>query len=441
MGSVVLARDTELDRDVAIKVVRNAGSPEEQAAFLVRFRNEAKAVGRLRHRSVVAVHDVGVDPDVGPFLVFEYVDGANLKDLLRSRGALSPEQVLMLADQVGAALEVAHREGIIHRDIKPENLLVGSDGVIRLADFGVARVPDAALTGQGQFLGTPCYGAPETLRGGEASPLSDQFSFAAVLYEAATGARAFPGNDAVSVAHAVIHDDPVPPSRAAQPGARVPEALDAVLLRGLHKAPASRYEHLSSLVAALRAAYFDSGLVSRTGLLDTLPAVAIGDTPAGVSPPHQAEKRSLSLWPFAAALGIGLLVVYQFAPEASPAASDAAPAMGALAARHELGAKPQAEEPRVEPPSVDQAAATANAGDGSAEAGPERAAAPVEEAGEAQDLLGLSAFEREERAKDALDRAERALLAGEREQAKIALDEAFRYDPEHPDIATLRKKL
>ena len=222
MGSVVLARDTELDRDVAIKTVRNAGSPDEQAAFLVRFRNEARAVGRLRHRSIVAVYDVGVDADAGPFLVFEYIEGANLKDILKNRGPLSPEQVLALGEQVGAALDVAHREGIIHRDIKPENLLVGSDGVTRLADFGVARVPDAALTGQGQFLGTPCYGAPETLSGSEASPLSDQFAFAAVLYEAVSGTRAFPGTDALNVAHSVIHNEPRPPSQVAQPGASVP---------------------------------------------------------------------------------------------------------------------------------------------------------------------------------------------------------------------------
>jgi serine/threonine protein kinase len=182
MGSVYLARDEQLDREVAIKVVRNAGSPQEQAAYLERFRNEARAVGRLRHRSIVAVYDVGEDSAAGPFLVFEYIEGTTLKELLRARGAMSAEQVLALSDQVGAALDVAHREGIIHRDIKPENLLMGSDGAVRLADFGVARVPDAALTGQGQFLGTPCYAAPETLCGAEAGPASDQFSFAAVLY-------------------------------------------------------------------------------------------------------------------------------------------------------------------------------------------------------------------------------------------------------------------
>ncbi len=442
MGAVFLAHDTELDRDVAIKVVRNAGSPEEQAAFLVRFRNEAKAVGRLRHRSIVAVHDVGVDPEAGPFLVFEYVDGANLKDLLRSRGALAPEQLLMLAEQVGAALEVAHREGIIHRDIKPENLLVGSDGVIRLADFGVARVPDAALTGQGQFLGTPCYGAPETLRGAEAGPLSDQFSFAAVLYEAATGVRAFPGNDAVTVAHAVIHDEPVPPSRAAQPGARVPKALDAVLLRAMSKDPSQRYEHLSSLLAALRAAYFDSGIVSRTGLLDTLPAIAVGDTPVDLPKATPPKERSIALWPFALALALGLVVVYQFAPEQLPQETESesgAPAQAqAPAARVEVPERVEAQAPPEEPVAQPvNAAGSADAGAAAREA--EQPPSVVEEA--SPDLAGLSAFEREERAKDALDRAERALLAGDREQAKSALDEAFRYDPEHPDIPALRKKL
>lgn len=433
MGAVYLARDTELDRDVAIKVVRNAGSAEEQAAFLVRFRNEAKAVGRLRHRSVVAVHDVGVDAELGPFLVFEFVEGANLKDILRSRGALSPEQVLMLAEQVGAALEVAHREGIIHRDIKPENLLMGSDGLIRLADFGVARVPDAALTGQGQFLGTPCYGAPETLRGGEAGPLSDQFSFAAVLYEAATGTRAFPGNDALSVAHAVIHEAPVPPSRAALPGARVPERLDEVLLRGLQKEPQNRYERLSSLVAALRAAYFESGLVSRAGLLDTLPAVTMAEpTPAAVP----AAKKPLTLWPFLAALLLGLAVVYRFAPDE---AVEVAVAEAPLPLAAAVGEPVVAETPRgPAEPALVQDAVVPSEEDARVEALPDPAQAAADTAAE---LAHLSPFEREERAKDALDRAERALRAGEREQARAALDEAFRYDPDHPDIASLRAKL
>src|SRR5690349_12936187 len=154
MGCVYLARDTDLERDVAIKTVRLPVLVAEQAAFLVRFRNEARAVGRLRHRSIVSVYDVGDDPESGPYLVFEYIEGATLKEILRTRGPLSPEQTVALAEQVGDALDAAHRAKIIHRDIKPDNLLVGKDGVVHLADFGVVRVPDAGLIGEGQVLGT-----------------------------------------------------------------------------------------------------------------------------------------------------------------------------------------------------------------------------------------------------------------------------------------------
>src|SRR5262249_21316455 len=136
MGAVYLARDSELERDVAIKTVCMP-SGAERDAFLGRFRNEARAVARLHHRGIVAVYDVGTDAQLGPFVVFEYVEGSNLKDILRSKGPLLPAQVIALAEQVGDALDAAHREGIIHRDIKPENLLVGRDGTIKLADFGV----------------------------------------------------------------------------------------------------------------------------------------------------------------------------------------------------------------------------------------------------------------------------------------------------------------
>jgi serine/threonine-protein kinase len=383
---------------------------------------------------------------VGPFLVFEYVEGHNLKDSLRNRGALPPEEVLALAEQVGAALEVAHREGIIHRDIKPENLLVGSDGLIRLADFGVARVPDAALTGRGQFLGTPCYGAPETLTGGEAGPLSDQFSFAAVLYEAASGVRAFPGTDALAVAHAVIHSDPPPPSQVAQPGARVPAALDAVLLRALRKEPSARYETLSVLLSALRAAYFESGFISRTALLDTLPAVAMAERRASTLFSSRADprastadvagpsKRSLALWPFALALLFGLGVVLKLVPAqlgGLDERGDAAPATDADGVQRVEG--PRSSAPPAPQKALAPAAVPADAG--------HALAAEAADAAVVRPPNQLSAFEREERAKDALDRAQRALEAGQREQAKAALDEAFLYDPEHPDIPALRQKL
>jgi hypothetical protein len=431
MGWVYLARDTELERDVAIKVVRlPPGSEHEHDAFLVRFKNEARAVARLRHRSIVAVYDVGNDEAVGPYLVFEYIDGSNLKDILRAKGPLLPEQVVALAEQVGDALDAAHQERIIHRDIKPDNLLVGRDGIIRLADFGVARVPDAALTGEGQFLGTPCYGAPETLRGGEAGPLSDQFSFAAVLYEAASGTRAFPGNDAVAVAHHVIHDEPLAPSRAAQAGANLPTAVDEVLLRGLSKKPGERFDHLSSLVSALRTAYLEAGVLSDYEVDATVPALLSGSRAPRRTPVAPRPER-LKLWPFAVALAVGFFAVVQLAPSAPSSDPGAQLVLVDAGVAEPVDA---ALEAALVLPSLDDAAADASLDDaGDAELAADSGALDL--------VDNLSTFEREERAKDALDRAQRAIESGQPAAAALALDEAERYDPEHPDIAELRRKL
>jgi serine/threonine-protein kinase len=432
MGSVYLARDTELDRDVAIKTVRNLGTTvEERESFLVRFRNEAKAVGRLRHPSIVAVYDVGTDEQEGPYLVFEYVEGATLKELLRAKGPLEPSELLSIAEQMADALTLAHREGIIHRDIKPENLLVGDDGITRLLDFGVARVPDAALTGEGQFLGTPCYGAPEMLRGGAPLPASDQFSFAAVIYEAASGSRAFPGTEAIAVAHRVVHEDPPPASEVKQQGAVVPKALDAVLARGLAKRPEDRYESVAQLVSAVRNAYASAGLLRSHEVADTLPLLRMSEPAAGMSSDGRAAGagKRFALWPFAVALAIGMIAMLQLAPSVPAGQPSDDPNAGGAGAddvtRERSSAGSQDGRAAGESGNPDATAAVAKA-----DAGPKE---PL--------LQALSGFEREERAKDALERAERALEKGDKEAARAALDEAFRYDPEHPDIEALRRKL
>ncbi len=426
MGSVYLARDTELDRDVAIKTVRNIGTTEEErSSFLIRFRNEAKAVGRLKHPSIVAVYDVGTDESEGPYLVFEFVEGATLKDILRDKGPLAPADVVSMSEQLGDALELAHREGIIHRDIKPENLLVGSDGITRLLDFGVARVPDAALTGEGQFLGTPCYGAPEMLKGGAALTASDQFSFAAVLYEAASGVRAFPGSEAIAVAHRVVHDDPEPPTQVAVASAIVPPALDAVLAKGLSKRPEDRYESVTQLVHAVRGAYAQAGLARGPEMADTLPLIRMSPS-APFAKAEPSPKRRVALWPFVAALALGVVAVLQLAPGTPADSVDEA-------AGDALDASDDAVHPvSTVDPSVPTQVGSEPAPDAQAEMPPPDAAPPLEQ---------LSAFEREELGKDALDRARKALEAGDEDTAAAALDEAFKYDPEHPDIEMLRRKL
>ncbi len=255
MGNVYLAHDADLDRPVAVKTLRDLVlDAEMRDVFLGRFQNEARAAARLHHPNIVQIFDVGDDPEVGPYLVFEYVQGHTLKQELKKGGPLTKERLLEVAQQVGDALATAHLAGVIHRDLKPENLLITDNGQVKLADFGIARVPNADLTKEGQFLGTPCYSAPETLRSGEYSEQSDLFSFGAVIYEAASGERAFPGTEAMAVAHKVMNSDPVPPSEANR-GARIPTAVDTAILRALEKSPARRYASARTFVSALREAY------------------------------------------------------------------------------------------------------------------------------------------------------------------------------------------
>lgn len=376
MGNVFLARDADLDRPVAIKTLRDlALDAETREVFLSRFKNEARAAAKLHHPNIVQIFDVGDDPEVGPYLVFEYVPGHTLKQEIKERGALSRERLLQVAQQVGDALATAHVAGVIHRDLKPENLLITQNGQVKLADFGIARVPNADLTKEGQFLGTPCYSAPETLRSGEYSEQSDLFSFGAVLYEAVSAERAFPGTEAMAVAHEVMNRDPVPPSEANR-GARIPSAVDTVILRALEKKPSRRYASARTLVSALRDAY-DGG-----------------------RPPKRPSRRRNRLL-LGLALGAGALAATSLMVDpADPATSPtAAPA-----------------------PKVD--AGVVPGDDGGAAASPEPP--------------GLSPHEREEAAKDELDRARRALAEGDLASVRAALDKAESLDPSNPGIDELR---
>ncbi len=245
MGRVLLAHDPVLDRDVAVKYLRgDLKIPRDvRRGLLERMEHEARASARVAHPNLVVLHDMGEDPAVGLYLVFEYVEGPTLKQRLRD-GRLPPAEAARLARELGAALTTAHAAGILHRDVKPENIMLARTGG-KIADFGIARIPDSTLTHQGGLMGTPAYSAPETFRGGKFSPASDQFSLAASLYEALSGRRAFPGDDAVTVAARIASEPPepfaaglgLPPARrrGALAGAR-PHARGALRgLRGLRR--------------------------------------------------------------------------------------------------------------------------------------------------------------------------------------------------------------
>ncbi|MFZ5894187.1 MAG: serine/threonine-protein kinase [Myxococcota bacterium] len=238
MGRVLLARDPVLNRSVAVKLLRDdLRLPQEQLDGLVeRMRQEARASARIVHPNIVGLYDMGEEPELGLFLVFEYADGPTLKERLK-RSPVGPQAAAKLAREIGDALSTAHAAGVLHRDIKPDNVILTATGG-KIADFGIARVPDSTLTRDGGLLGTPAYSAPEAIMHGTFSPASDQFSMAATLYEALSQTRAFPGADAVAVANRITTEDASPIAAACGLNPHV----DEVLMRGLAKNPADRYE-------------------------------------------------------------------------------------------------------------------------------------------------------------------------------------------------------
>jgi len=387
MGNVYLAHDADLDRAVAVKTLRDlALDAEMREVFLSRFQNEARAAARLHHPNIVQIFDVGDDPKVGPYLVFEYVHGHTLKQELKKEGPLPRDKLLDLAQHVGDALATAHLAGVIHRDLKPENLLITDNGQVKLADFGIARVPNADLTKEGQFLGTPCYAAPETLRSGEYSEQSDLFSFGAVIYEAACGERAFPGAEAMAVAHQVMSKDPVPPSEANR-GAAIPTTVDTAILRALRKNPSERYASARTFVSALKEAY------------------------DGRRPPKAQRKRKSV--PFVMTLAIGVLLALWVAVEnCDPSITD-------------TGADADAGADTGTGTGADTGTGTGTDAGTEADAGPE----------------SLSPHEREEAAKDELGRAREALESGDLAEAAAALERASTFDPNNPDVDELREQI
>lgn len=187
MGEVLLARDELLAREVAIKTVRVLGLDSNAGElFRARFLNEARAIAALSHPNVVRVFDLGFEGDT-PYLVMEVVAGPSLSDRLERGACLSEGEARALAVQIGRALEAAHARGIVHRDVKPANVLEAEPGLWKLADFGVARVPDSSLTLAGQFLGSPAYAPPEALSAACFSPATDVYGLGATLFAGLAG--------------------------------------------------------------------------------------------------------------------------------------------------------------------------------------------------------------------------------------------------------------
>ena len=256
MGEVYRAKDVRLGRPVAIKVLRpeSASSPER----LARFEQEARTASALNHPNVITIYDIG-RVDETAYIAMEFVEGKTFRELLEL-GPFPVPQLLHYATQIAEALAKAHAGGIVHRDLKPENLMVTSDGLVKILDFGLAKLtpavssatsdPGIALTAAGVLLGTVQYMSPEQARTPSVDHRSDQFTLGMILYEMATGRRAFHRDSVSGTLAAIMFDEPVP---ASDLNPAVPEGLQRVIATCLQKEPKKRFATTSELARALAA--------------------------------------------------------------------------------------------------------------------------------------------------------------------------------------------
>jgi len=248
MGTVYRARDLELDEEVAIKTLRPELMMDE--TLLERFKSEIRLARRISHRNVVRTHDFGEWRGVS-YLTMEYVEGLTVRDLIQARGPLQAPSALAIATQLAESLTVAHEQGVVHRDIKPQNLLLDANGVLKVMDFGIARLAEStsALTVAGLIIGTPAYMAPEQLLAETADARSDLYAMGVVLYECLTGQLPFDAPTPVSLVAKVLSEDPTPPTSLTPD---IPPALSALVLRLLAKRPEDRVQSASELAGLLR---------------------------------------------------------------------------------------------------------------------------------------------------------------------------------------------
>lgn len=246
MSMVFRGVDTRLDRPVAIKVMDPKFSGDPQ--FLTRFEFEARSVAKLKHSSLVAVYDQGVDGEY-PFLIMELVEGGTLRELLRERGPMPPHAVRAVAEPVLRAIGVAHAAGLVHRDIKPENVLISDAGEVKIADFGLVRaVAGSNLTSASVILGTAAYLSPEQVTAGSADARSDVYSFGILIFELLTGRTPFTGDTSLSIAYQRVEKDVPSPSRFIE---GVPPEFDELVAHATAREPAHRFADATEMAAEL----------------------------------------------------------------------------------------------------------------------------------------------------------------------------------------------
>lgn len=323
MANVYLAEDQSLHRLVAIKVLNDRFSEDEQ--FVERFSREASAAARLNHPNIVQVYDRG-EADGAYYIAMEYVDGPTLKQIVTEQGPLSEAHVYSYAQQALNGLRFAHKNGVIHRDVKPHNFMVNDEGRVKIADFGIARAgADKGLTEVGSIIGTAQYLSPEQARGEHVTGASDLYSMGVVLYEMITGRVPFDGDAPVNIAIKHVNDPPPVPSTF-RPG--LSPQLEAVVMKALAKHPEDRYETADDFLEDLRRAR--EGTLDLTAMGATGMATQVIAQPMRMPDPQtqsmaaqraastaydgaQTEKRRIWPWILAVALLLAIGVAAYFA--------------------------------------------------------------------------------------------------------------------------------
>ncbi len=249
MGVVYQGYDPVIGRGVAIKTMLTEGlTPEDFRQFSARFQREAQAAGVLNHPNIVSVFDYGEDSGL-LYLVMEFLEGKSLEKLVEGQKVLPIETIIPMCEQVCAALDHAHQHGVIHRDIKPANIMILNNGLVKVTDFGVAKLVSMGMTQTGQVLGTPNYMSPEQIKGRQIDGRSDIFSLGVILYDLVTGEMPFAGQNITTVIYKIINENPIPPREL---DATIHPGLSYVICKALAKNPEERYQTCLELVYDLK---------------------------------------------------------------------------------------------------------------------------------------------------------------------------------------------
>jgi serine/threonine-protein kinase len=346
MGTVYLARDPRIDRQVAVKTLRDpSATPELSAEVEARFHNEARIAGRLEHPNVVTIYEAGREEGV-LYIAMEYVDGEPLNQYAASHSPSFAERIELIR-QAALALGHAHEKGVLHRDVKPGNILVTRDGQVKVADFGIGKLlaGTGSLTRTGQLVGSPAYMSPEQIRGGALDARSDLFSLGVVLYELLTGVRPFPGNSMTTLVYQILHTearDPLAAKEELPPLAR--EIFARLLAKSPEQRPADAAEFSRELARlgradARRQASANSAPIAGRSAAPATPVPPVPPATLPPASPGAASPPARRMVPRAVAAAVALLALAALvallrgrgkstpagSPAATPGAASAAP--------------------------------------------------------------------------------------------------------------------